>query len=365
MRAGRVAIVGRTNVGKSTFLNAALEQPLAITSRLPQTTRDELLGIVRRPNAEIAFVDTPGLHRPKSELGRRMNATALGSLKEDDAVVLMTDVGGLAHRPKKSFLPDTDLLEPDDRRLIQVLPREVPCVLVLNKVDLLRDKARLLPLMEAFAEAFPFAAIVPVSVLQGDGVERILDEVEKVLPESAPRFEEDALTDRPMTFFAREYIREQVLAQTQGEVPHAVAVTIERFEQKAKLCVISATIHVERDGQASILVGRGGQAIKSIGMAARLRLEQLLGGKVHLELFVRVSDRWKDTPRRLSELGYTEARGRSLENLLPAEPKGSRPKKPAKGQAAKPRPGGKAGRPGARPKKPRAKAGARSTQSRG
>jgi GTPase len=360
MRSGRVAIVGRTNVGKSTFLNAALGQPLAIVSRLPQTTRDDLLGIVRREGSEIAFVDTPGMHRPKSELGRRMNATALSSLKSDDAVLLMTDVSAFSRRPRKSFLPDSDLLEPDDRRLIQVLPKDVPCVLVVNKVDLMHDKSRLLPLMQAFTDAFPFAAVIPVSVLNGDGVDIVLTEIEKLLPESEAHFDDDALTDRPLTFFAREYIREQVMQQTDAEVPHAVAVTIERFEQREKLCVINATIHVERDGQGSILVGKGGQTIKALGIAARVRLEELIGCQVHLELFVRVSERWKDTPRRLSELGYTETRGRSLENLLPTAPEKASPhrsKKPKSDEQRKNKPAGKKPRG---PKRDAPRTGARS-----
>lgn len=336
MRTGRVAIVGRTNVGKSTFLNAALELPLAITSPLPQTTREELLGVVRRDASEIAFVDTPGLHRPKSELGRRMNAAALGSLENDDAIVFMTDAAAVARRPKRSFLPDRDPLHPDDRRLLQALPDDVPCVLVINKVDLVKDKSRLLPLMSAFSAAHEFASIVPVSVKYEDGVDRVLSEIERVLPEGEARYDADTLTDRPMTYFAREYIREQVMERTGAEVPHAVAVTIDRFEQKPNVCVISATIHVEREGQGSILVGRGGQAIKAIGTGARERLEGLLGGKVHLELFVRVSERWKNTPRRLNELGYDRSDGRSLQNLLPSDPAERRPRpKAAREKATK------------------------------
>jgi GTP-binding protein Era len=293
-----------------------------------------------------------------------MNATALGSLRGDDVVIFMTDVAGLQRRPKKSFLPDEDVLHPDDRRLLKALPDDVPCLLVLNKVDLVRDKSRLLPLMQAFSESHPFVAIVPVSVLSGDGVARILSEVEKVLPEGDPQFDEETLTDRPLTFFVREYVREQVLVHARGEVPHAVAVTVERFEQKTKLCVISATVHVERSGQGSILVGKGGQAIKAIGTAARLRLETLIGGKVHLELFVRVSERWKDTPRRLTELGYDE-RGRTLESLLPgrdsARPRKAKPTRPAKPEKHG-KPAGRAARPSGK-KAPRGRGGSPSTKA--
>jgi GTPase len=170
--------------------------------------------------------------------------------------------------------------------------------------------------LTAFGEAHPFRALIPVSVLNEDGVEHVLTEIEAALPEREAQFGEDTLTDRPMTFFAREYIREQVMQRTRSEVPHAVAVTIERFEHKPKLCLISATIHVEKAGQGSILVGHGGQSIKAIGIGARERLEELIGTQVHLELFVRVSDRWKDAPRKLSELGYDHGGGRALSSLL-------------------------------------------------
>lgn len=334
MRSGSVAIIGRTNVGKSTFLNAALDVDLAIVSPLPQTTRDELLGIVHRPDVEIAFIDTPGLHRPKTELGRRMNSAALGSLRSNDLVLFMTDTSMLTRRSKRSFLPDSDCLDPDDRLLLKALPATQPSVLVINKVDLVRDKSRLLPLIAAFDAAHPFRAILPVSLRRDDGVELILSELTKALPEREHRFDDDTLTDRPLSFFAREYIREQVLQRTSREVPHAVAVSIESFVQKPSLTLISATIHVEKTGQASILVGRGGQSIKAIGTGARERLEELIGTKVHLELFVRVSDRWKDAPRQLSELGYDQGKGRDLTNLLGRKKHAAGPPK-VKPQAAK------------------------------
>jgi GTP-binding protein Era len=318
MRCGTVAIIGRTNVGKSTFLNACVGEKIAIVSPLPQTTRDELLGVVHRPDFQIAFTDTPGFHRPKSELGRRMNQRALDTLRSHDVVLFMTEVAKLGSLPKKAWRPDFDPIQEDDRRLLTLLPEETPVVLVLNKVDALSDKGRLLPLIDAFSKVRSFAAIIPTSVMTEDGVERVLAELEALLPEKEqPSYADDVLTDKPAIFFVREYVREQIMLSTQREVPHAVAVTVERFEEDDKLARVYATIHVEKPGQRVILVGHRGEQIKSIGIGARQRLEQLLGKQVHLELFVRVTERWKDVPRQLRELGYESSGGRSLSNLLP------------------------------------------------
>jgi GTP-binding protein Era len=328
MRCGTVAIIGRTNVGKSTFLNACLGERIAIVSPLPQTTRDELLGVVHRETSQIAFTDTPGFHRPKSELGRRMNQAALDTVRSHDAVIFMTDVGRLS-RPRKVVVESkrlgqelADPVHPDDRRLLSLLRPETPCVLVVNKVDLLKDKGKLLPLIAAFSELYPFAAVIPTSVRSGKGVDNILDELEMRLPEAEPGFSADALTDKPATFFVREFVREQVMLETRREVPHAVAVTVERYDESTKLIRIQATIHVEKAGQRIILVGRGGEQIKSIGVGARARLEELLAKQVHLELFVRVTERWKDVPRQLREMGYEVGGGRDLSSVLGKAPSG-------------------------------------------
>jgi GTP-binding protein Era len=303
MRFGTVALVGRTNVGKSTFLNAALGEPLAIVSPRPQTTRDALLGVVHRPNAQIAFVDTPGLHRPRTELGRRMNATARGTARSTDVVVFMTDVSSLTVSREQA---EKEPLLPEDVELVRDMANDAIVVAVVNKVDLLRDKSRLLPMLAALNEARSFAALVPVSARASDGVERVLDEVEKLLPEGNAGYDETTLTDRPTSFFVREYVREQVMLATEGEVPHAAAVSVEEVSETSKVVVIKATIHVEKDGQRAILVGKGGAQIKEIGTGARKRLEELLGRKVHLELFVRVTPQWKSMPRKLAELGYED-----------------------------------------------------------
>jgi GTPase len=339
-RFGTVAIVGRTNVGKSTFLNSCLGERLAIVSPLPQTTRDGLLGVLNREDAQVAFTDTPGLHRPKTELGRRMNAVALDSLRNHDVVLFVTDVGRLGLTPSaKKWVPGSDPLHPDDRGLLKALSADVPCILMLNKVDLVREKQRLLPLLEAFQEAFPFKAIVPTSMARQDGIDRVLAAIIEHLPEGEAQYDADTLTDKPATFFAREAVREQIMRLTHREVPHAVAVTVERFEEREALKVIQATIHVEKLGQRAILVGRKGEQIKEIGTNARLHLEELLGSKIHLELFVRVTERWKDVPRQLQEMGYDHQQGKQLVNLLPARPKTQRKPAAKKATVSKAAPG--------------------------
>lgn len=370
MRCGTVAIVGRTNVGKSTFLNACLGERIAIVSALPQTTRDEMLGVVHRKEAQIAFTDTPGFHRPKTELGRRMNQRALDTARSHDVVVFMTDVMRAVRPPKAAPGETLDPIAPDDLRLLGILPPQTPAILVINKVDLLRNKSKLLPLMAAFGEAHAFVDIIPTSVVRDDGVEQVLQSIERNLPEGPARYSPDEITDKPATFFVREYVREQVMQLTRREVPHAVAVTVERYDESAKLLRIQATIHVEKVGQRAILVGQRGQGIKTIGIGARTRLEELLGKQVHLELFVRVTERWKDVPRQLREMGYDGVGGRELSSALPPVPAGakSRPKKKPKKPPGKVRTGkvgtGKVGTGKAAASKPGSGKGAAGGQRR-
>ncbi|NLE87971.1 MAG: GTPase Era [Myxococcales bacterium] len=325
MRFGTVALVGRTNVGKSTLLNAALGEPLAITSPLPQTTRDALLGVVRRGAAQIAFLDTPGLHRPRTELGRRMNAAAYESARSADLVVMMTDVWTKPPKEQRA-LPgggplDNPWLRPGDREVLETLAGFAPGprILLVNKVDLLRDKTQLLPQLDAYAKAQEFEAFIPVSVRRNDGVDAALDEIARLLPEGPAGFDEDTLTNRPVLFFVREYVREAILNQFEREVPHAVAVSIDAAEESAQLLSLAATIHVEKVGQRKILVGHGGEQIKAIGIAARQRIESLVDKQVHLKLFVRVTPHWKDMPRQLSEMGYDPAQGIVAPEVLRGE----------------------------------------------
>lgn len=339
-RSGTVALIGRPNVGKSTLLNAALDQPLAIVSPMPQTTRDALLGVVHHGAAELAILDTPGLHRPRTELGRVMNQTAREASRAADVVVFVTEIP----EPKRARMPHAATEpaanarapmrplspHPGDLTLLADVGADKPTVLVVNKIDRLRDKSLMLPFLEAFSRVRNFAAVVPISALRESGIERVLDEVAGQLPEGAWRYGPDELTDRPVRFFAAEYVREQILRATQAEVPHAVAVAIDRFVEPAEgdgaarpgrpppAIHIDATVLVERPGQKAILIGRAGEMLKRIGTEARLRIEELTGRKVNLKLWVRVVPQWRQSRHELEELGYAASGGAVAELELGA-----------------------------------------------
>jgi GTP-binding protein Era len=310
-RSGRVALIGRPNVGKSTLLNAALEQQLTIVSPTPQTTRDAILGVVRRGMAEIALMDTPGLHRARTELGRVMNATAREAARNADVVVFVIDVpkltkpgpeeDGKAPRAPRPLTP-----HPGDLTLLADIGAGIPTILVVNKIDRIRDKAKLLPLLEALGKVREFAAVVPISAIRASGIDRLLDEIAAQCPEGEHRYEADDITDRPTRFFAAEYVREQILHATQAEVPHSVAVSIENFHEPpgAGTLHIDATIAVDRAGQKRILIGTGGEMLKRIGTQARLRIEELTGRKVNLKLWVKITPAWRESREQLGELGY-------------------------------------------------------------
>jgi GTP-binding protein Era len=322
-RAGRVAIVGRPNVGKSTFLNGALELPLAIVSPTPQTTRDAILGVVRRGSVEIGLLDTPGLHKPKTELGRKMNDAAREAARGADVVIFMTDI------PKT--LGDAPMtLPPGDLVLLKDLPENVPVVFVLNKVDVVKDKAKLFPLLAEIGALpmfqdpgpqgetpsagpkHPLAAIIPISAKRPTGgVERVLDEVAKLCPEGPFRHGADDVTDKPLRFFAAEYVREQILLATSSEVPHAVAVVVDQFLEPADggVAQVDATIHVERPGQKKILIGAGGSMLKRVGTYARKRFEALYGHQIHLKLWVRVTPDWRASTDMIDEIARTGESG--------------------------------------------------------
>ncbi|MFO0548035.1 MAG: GTPase Era [Polyangiaceae bacterium] len=308
-RAGLVAIVGRPNVGKSTFLNAALGVDLAIVSKTPQTTRSSLLGIVHKELrsgflAELRLYDTPGLHDGKTTLNRRMNESARAVLASADAVLFM--IAAPKVDPGSHDRGGDLSLDSRDKALLTAIPESAQIVLALNKVDRVRDKRMLLSLIASAAAVRPLAAIVPLSALKNDGVDRLLEEAGALLPEAPHEYGEDDLTDKPMRFFASEYVREQVLLAAREEVPHATAVSVDAFEVGAKITRIAATVHVERLGHKKILVGEGGAMLKHIGTHARLRIEELLGGRVRLELFVRVTEGWRNSPALLDELGYDD-----------------------------------------------------------
>ncbi len=303
-RAGTAAIVGRSNVGKSTLLNAALELELAIVSRHPQTTRDPLLGLVRHGGSEIGLLDTPGLHRARTRLGETMNRIARRAARQADVVVYLV---GLPRHPEQRTLAP----HPGDLGLIEQLPEATPTVLAINMIDRLRDKRQLLPLIAAFAELGRFGAVVPISALRADGICRVLDEVAPLLPEGPARHDADDITDRPLAYFAAAYVREAVMEATRQEVPHAAAVRVDRFVEPLTdgPLSIDATILVERGGHKPIVVGAGGSMLRRIGERARHRIEALSGRQAVLKLWVAVARGWRDDPQQLAELGYREKKG--------------------------------------------------------
>jgi GTP-binding protein Era len=300
-RSGRVAIVGRPNVGKSTLLNALLGEPIAITSKHPQTTRDTILGVLTRGAAQFLFVDTPGLHKARTRLGARMNAAAKDAAREADVVLFITSVAD----------PPRPTMSPEDKEILAAIPEGVPVVLVINKVDRVGRKAALLPVLEAYGKERAFAAVVPVSALRGDGTEGILQEVSALLPARAHEFEADAISDKPVRFFVAEFVREQILKKTFNEVPHGVAVVVERFDESGDVPRIELAIHVDRESHKGIIIGARGALLKAIGTEARAKVEQMVGKQVHLQLWVRVTPRWYEDEARLAELGYAKERGGS------------------------------------------------------
>lgn len=294
MKSGTIAIVGRPNVGKSTLLNAVVQEKIAIVSEKPQTTRSRLLGVAHRHDAQLIFLDTPGLHKPYHQLNRRMVWTALETLHEADLLYLMMDA--------------TSAPGPSDRFVIERVramlgSRDLPLFLLINKVDLV-SKSKLLPIIDAYRTMVQWTEVVPVSAKAGSNLERLLALTVRELPEGEAPFEEDTLTDQPMRVFAGEIIREHILACTHAEIPYAVAVKIDQFLEENGLARIMASILVERDSQKAILIGKGGGQLKRIGTAARVEMERLFDMKVYLDLWVRVHPSWREDERTLVDLGY-------------------------------------------------------------
>ena len=290
-RAGFVAIVGRPNAGKSTLLNRLVGQKIAIVTSKPQTTRNRIQGIVTRPEGQIVFIDTPGIHQAKSALNKQMMREVAAAVEGIDVLLLMADA--IAMQPQADNL----LLD----RARRFSGKAV--ILALNKVDKL-PKAKLLPILEAFHKEFPFAAMVPISALKGDGCDQLVDEILKVLPEADPYFPEDQVTDQPERFLASEIIREKAIALTYHEVPHALSVVVDRWEEKPKLLRIEATMNVERPSQKKILIGHKGEMLKKVGTQARKELEELFGTKIYLGLFVKVLADWRESPQHVRDLDW-------------------------------------------------------------
>jgi GTPase len=316
-RAGFVALVGRPNVGKSTLLNRILGEKIAIATSRPQTTRNKIVGIRNLPGAQLVLVDTPGLHRPagrgRSRLNEFMVGEALAAIQEVDAVCAIVELPSgaeakklLETAAKRQSGGKLELaLDAGNRYVVEeIKTAQKPAVLALNKVDTLSDKRLLLPLLELFQKAHPWAAMVPISAKSGDGVEQLIDSMKSLLPVGERLFPEDVITDRAERWIGAEFIREQVFVLTRQEIPYSTAVTIETWTERGKDVMVEATIHVDKEAHKRIVVGEGGRMIREIGTRARQEIANLLAVPVHLKLFVRVSEGWTENARQLRDLGY-------------------------------------------------------------
>jgi GTPase len=289
-KSGFALILGAPNVGKSTLLNRLLGEKISITSRKPQTTRNKILGVFHMPNAQIAFLDTPGVHSAKNILNQRIVELALSTIGDVDVVLLIADANKPYH--------DSDSI------LVKTLSNtNKPVILAINKID--RQKSlNIAPIIEQWKSVYSFKSIVPISAKFGLGIEKLLDALLDLLPPGPPFFTEDTLTDMPMKFIVSEIIREKVFRLTGEEIPYSIAVTIEKYEEKNNLSVIHAVIHVEKNSQKGIIIGKQGQMLKKIGQDSRKDIEKLLEHPIFLNLFVRVQKNWSKDTKALRKFGY-------------------------------------------------------------
>lgn len=289
-RSGYVSLIGRPNVGKSTLINVLLGQKISIITDKPQTTRNRILGIKTFSDSQIIFIDTPGIHKPKHALGETMVRTAHKVLEEIDLVIFVAD-------PYKSIKADLVIIE--------LLKRiSSPVILVINKIDTVK-KTELLSVIEDYNRSFPFREIIPVSALRGNGIDILLENILKYIPEGPRYYPEEMVTDQIERFMIAEIIREKIIEKTSDEIPHSVAVDIQKWdESRIGLISVKAYIYVERKGQKGIIIGKNGMLLKLIGTLARLDIERLLGTKVFLELWVKVRKGWRDNRNILNHLGY-------------------------------------------------------------
>ena len=289
-RAGFVAILGRPNAGKSTLVNRLVGQKVSIVTSKPQTTRNRIQGVVTREDGQVVLIDTPGLHDAKTVLNRQMMKEVAAALEGIDVLLLVADAS--------ATVPASDTLLMDKAKRFPA-----KTILALNKVDRV-PKQQLLPLLDAFSKAHPFAALVPISALQGDGLEQLLREVMKLLPEGQPYFPEEQVTDQPERFLASEIVREKAIALTYHEVPHALAVSVDTWQETPKLLRIEMTLTVERASQKKILIGQRGELLKKIGTQARKELEEILAAKIFLGLYVKVAENWRENPAAVRRLDW-------------------------------------------------------------
>jgi GTPase len=301
LRSGFASIIGRPNAGKSTLLNALTGEKLAIVSEKPQTTRTTIQGVVNLPGAQIIFIDTPGIHKSTTLFNKRMMESVRSALADRDVLLYVAD----ASAP----------LSPEDAEAVSVLKDvSTPVLLLANKIDRVPDKRKLLPFIEQIKAIREFAAYIPVSAVTGEGLDRVLEAIVARLPEGPSYFPVNHLTDQPERFLAAELIREQILRHTRQEVPHSVAVLIDRWEDSLQVTRIAATIYVEREGQKAIVIGAGGATLKKIGTYARQEIEKMLGKrrKVFLETFVKVQKDWRENPEFLNAIDWRSMRGGEL-----------------------------------------------------
>ena len=293
-RSGYVALIGRPNAGKSTLLNHLVGEKIAAVSNKPQTTRHKIQGIVTSDEGQIVFVDTPGVHKPGFLLNRRMMAAVHDAILSVDVVVLMRDASVSTGNGDRFVL---DLIKQSEK----------PAVLVLNKIDKVRDKAALLPLIEYYSKEFEFAEIVPISALKGQAIDNLLRQIVKHLPAGEAIFGEDEMTDQSMRTLVAEMVREKILQTTGDEIPYVTAVVTEKYDEtEAEVTRIHCAIYVERSSQKGIIIGKGGIKLKKIGTEARVDIEHLLGKKVFLQLFVKVVEDWRNRPQDLDDIGVME-----------------------------------------------------------
>ena len=289
-RSGFVALVGRPNVGKSTLLNRLLGEKIAIISDRPQTTRTRILGVKHLPGAQLVFLDTPGIHKPKFRLNERMVRVAMDVLDEADLVLFLVEATGAPG--------------PGDRFVVERLKdRAVPVILLINKVDLVK-KPKLLPLIDEYSRMHTFDEIVPVSAKTGEGVDDVVESALARMPEGPVYFKDDVVTDQPMRVLAAEIIREKIIQKMRDELPFSVAVGIESFKEEGRLARIAAVVYVEKESQKAIVIGKGGEILKAVGTYARIDMEHLFGMKVFLQLWVKVKEGWREDEQMLAELGY-------------------------------------------------------------
>ena len=291
-KSGFISILGRPNVGKSTLFNCLLGDKIAIVAEKPQTTRNRILGIKNMEGGQLILLDTPGIHQGRSELNQRMVRTAIASGRDADVLLFLIEA-------------TVPLIEKDQWMIESLQGSNGVPFLVINKIDVVK-RQNLLPIMDQYQRLHPFKEILPISAITGEGIDILIVEILKVLPESPPYYPEDVVTDQTERFWVSEIIREKVIHQCYQEIPYSTAVTIEEFKEhpEKNLVVIKATIHIERDSQKKILIGKGGQKLKKIGEVARKEVEALLGTRVFLELWVNVEKNWTQDPRALNRLGY-------------------------------------------------------------